>query len=139
MSTDATVQLICKLCISAYHTSNPLTTQHLQPVFHTGYWYQQVKGEISIQLDNVTTLQDSNKEPVEVNGTSQTKWLNIKNTSYQPNQISLGARHPTIHEISIQLDNIAIIKHSSTEPMEVNGNSRTKWLNIKNTLPAKPN
>jgi len=70
---------------------------------------------------------------MEVNGTNQTQWLNKINTSYQPNQISLGARHPTIHEISIQLDNITIIQHSNTEPMEVNGTNQTQWLNKINT------
>jgi hypothetical protein len=44
--------------------------------FHFGLWYQQVKGQISIQLDNITKLQHSNIEQTEANGTNQTKWLN---------------------------------------------------------------
>jgi hypothetical protein len=35
-----------------------------------------IKGGISIQLDNITIIQHSNTQPVEVNGTNQTKSLN---------------------------------------------------------------
>ena len=57
-----------------------------------------IKGGISIQLDNITIRQHCNTEPVEVNGTNQTKWLNsLKIPVTSQTKISLGARHPTVH------------------------------------------